>query len=1355
MFRVGFLLLLLYTMPLVGVGQRNERAPLKYKRDFLTKFEKLPSHNGLISNIVSAIFQDKFGYMWFATDNGLNRYDGIKIVTYKNIHTDTNSLSNNVVTCICEDRKGNLWIGTGNGLNYFDRKSERFSHPILGPVKKGRQASAQIRAVITDSEGGLWVETGAGILHHFLRESNIHEKIAHPKDYSTSGSHLLYQDKGGYIWFGGPSSGPFRYDPRTKNLARIKSSPLDPVGKKLEGVNAILEDTYGTLWLASYEGTHVFDPLEESFFKMFSTPTNSLVQDDAGMIWVGTFDKGIYKFDSKRGLFTNLNNDPNNSLSLADNHVNNIFVDRGGSIWVSTKEGISKYSPNRYKFEHYFHLPEVENSLSSNKTTAFTQDERGNIWIGTEWGLNAFDKENGVFTTYYSDKKSSIKLPSNAISVLFSDKQGSIWIGFSDVPLLAQIEIKTSTIKTFQPSNRSSKSITGIVSDRKGKLWISYLGGGGVEVFNPETSQFDRKDFNPFNQPLDRIITALAVDPRNQNIWIGTFASGIYLLNSVTNNFSLIFPPQNNRAASSSLDKTPAINSCIQLGNKVWFGTSRGLIWVDANTLQAKEIRVFRKQYPISISSIAEGVSQNQLLLGSDEGPYVLNINSEKAKPFLHIDQTINILMHRQSQVYFDNIDKLSYIAAENHLFIFKPGDNSTWKRISLNDNFRITKIVRVDQKTYVTTNLGLYSINKELLKLEPVLLKKNENFVNFDTPINDITINNSKKGFFISEDHIFTNYSNNPTALTSIEKNIKNMGGPNFLCAASVGSGLWVGTEKGLVKYSLNTGKILQFNAPDSSKLVGNNNTSICLVGDNVWVGDDNGYLNIINTKDCSIKHIRIEDGAIRDYGEKLTISQIYVDIRGRVWVVSNKLYCFDTKGKQLRFPFTKDLQNKKVRSVVEDYEGKLWISTDNGLYCINTDNGANFSYFETDGLQGNIFNNGSFRLLDGSIIVGGGNGFNIINPTNIPRNKKIPQVEISGIRAFNQLIGNDFTQTNTITLPYNKNYLTVEMTALDFSSPEKNRYSYKMEGLNSSWINNGNLSTVTFTNLAPGKYILHVKASNNDDLWNNTPKVITIIITPPIWRSWWVVTLLILALAAGVIYIFRMVKDQIKFREKSIELEQRLLLSQMNPHFIFNALTAIQSYIFRNDPKSAGKYLASFAKLVRLILENSRTKYTTIGKEVKTLEHYLELQSLRFDEKFDFKIEIDPDIERETMTIPPMLTQPFIENAIEHGIINVADKGTIVIRYLLLDELILIEVEDDGIGINRATELQKPGQKDHVSLATKISKERLENLNKLEKGKITMQIIDLSSIDHLLHGTKVTFKIPYKWVETSFKNS
>jgi sensor histidine kinase YesM len=216
---------------------------------------------------------------------------------------------------------------------------------------------------------------------------------------------------------------------------------------------------------------------------------------------------------------------------------------------------------------------------------------------------------------------------------------------------------------------------------------------------------------------------------------------------------------------------------------------------------------------------------------------------------------------------------------------------------------------------------------------------------------------------------------------------------------------------------------------------------------------------------------------------------------------------------------------------------------------------------------------------------------------------------------------------------------------------------------------------------------------------------------------------------------------KDKLKI----VELEQRLLLSQMNPHFVFNSLTAIQSYIFRNDPYQAGKYLASFSKLVRLILENSRVEQITIGKEKETIEHYLNLQLMRFDSKFDFAIDISPDIDLEHHLIPPMLAQPFIENAIEHGIIHLNTKGRIVIRFLVEGNVLKLEVEDNGVGLEKSSEPEHNNRKKHQSLATRITKERLRNLRKVYGKLVKMEMINLSSGSTTSsQGTLVRFYIP-----------
>ncbi|MDX9845712.1 MAG: histidine kinase [Tenuifilaceae bacterium] len=216
---------------------------------------------------------------------------------------------------------------------------------------------------------------------------------------------------------------------------------------------------------------------------------------------------------------------------------------------------------------------------------------------------------------------------------------------------------------------------------------------------------------------------------------------------------------------------------------------------------------------------------------------------------------------------------------------------------------------------------------------------------------------------------------------------------------------------------------------------------------------------------------------------------------------------------------------------------------------------------------------------------------------------------------------------------------------------------------------------------------------------------------------------------------------KDKLKI----IELEQRLLLSQMNPHFVFNSLTAIQSYIFRNDPYMAGKYLANFSKLVRLILENSRAEYITISKEKETVTNYLELQSLRFENKFDYEIKVSADIDLEHHLVPPMMAQPFIENAIEHGIIHLSNKGRITISYEISNESIILEVEDNGVGIEKSAEIGESKRTKHQSLATRITKERLRNLRKVHGKNIRMEIIDLASISNSTHtGTRIRFYIP-----------
>ncbi len=218
---------------------------------------------------------------------------------------------------------------------------------------------------------------------------------------------------------------------------------------------------------------------------------------------------------------------------------------------------------------------------------------------------------------------------------------------------------------------------------------------------------------------------------------------------------------------------------------------------------------------------------------------------------------------------------------------------------------------------------------------------------------------------------------------------------------------------------------------------------------------------------------------------------------------------------------------------------------------------------------------------------------------------------------------------------------------------------------------------------------------------------------------------------------------QNRLKVVQERTVFQQKLLRSQMNPHFIFNSLASIQNAIINEEPHKASKYLARFSKLVRNILDSSVAEFIPLEEEITTIENYLELQKIRFPEKFDYSIEVDEKLDIESIHVPPMLAQPFIENSIEHGIKHRESKGTIIVRFLTKESKIMIEVEDNGIGREKAQEKLIELNNNHKSMATVITQDRIRILNKNLKSKISMKILDLKNDLNEAIGTKVIFEI------------
>jgi tetratricopeptide (TPR) repeat protein len=227
-------------------------------------------------------------------------------------------------------------------------------------------------------------------------------------------------------------------------------------------------------------------------------------------------------------------------------------------------------------------------------------------------------------------------------------------------------------------------------------------------------------------------------------------------------------------------------------------------------------------------------------------------------------------------------------------------------------------------------------------------------------------------------------------------------------------------------------------------------------------------------------------------------------------------------------------------------------------------------------------------------------------------------------------------------------------------------------------------------------------------------------------------------------IISVLLMIQARLKARHKQMDIEQNLLRSQMNPHFIFNALIAIQSFIYKKDSSEAAHYLTNFARLIRLVLSNSQEEFVTLKREIDTLSNYLSLQKLRFEDKFNYSLVVDPNLNTELIKIPPMLAQPFVENAIEHGIFGMEVPGRITINFSFTENNVLIEVIDNGVGREKGKELRKVSDKSHESYGTRITEERIHSHNRKYASKLRLHITDLLDENNKPSGTKVCLTVP-----------
>ena len=452
-----------------------------------------------------------------------------------------------------------------------------------------------------------------------------------------------------------------------------------------------------------------------------------------------------------------------------------------------------------------------------------------------------------------------------------------------------------------------------------------------------------------------------------------------------------------------------------------------------------------------------------------------------------------------------------------------------------------------------------------------------------------------------------------------------------------------------------------------------------------------------------------------------------------------------------------------RSISSLSVSSEGHLWLGSSSGLHAFDPDTGGSWSYGIEEGLPALGFMLGSVSVAkDGAVLFGTSSGLCIVRSEEAllsrlpPARPAILDIRINqeaGVAhrySADSLLNPAFFRK--LRLPYSRNNLYFRLSAREYSAPAKCRFRYRLAGsTDERVVEMGANDELNFTNLSPGRYALQVWAANSDGVWSEKPAELDLEIRPPWYQTWPFYLSLTLALA-GVFYAMyryrvrevmqreRLQREAIELRRQAAETETAVLRLQMDPHFIFNSMNSIDAFILQGDRATAHDYLVRFADLMRAILNNSARAMTNLEGEIDLLEKYLRTEQMRIGARMQYTFEVAPEVDTYEEQIPTMILQPFVENAIWHGISPKAGAGKIVVSFRHEGGELVCEVSDDGVGRGHAPLVKKLG-----SRALSITERRLELLAaRYPERPPRFEIIDKQDENGGSAGTAVRFYFP-----------
>ena len=686
------------------------------------KFQHLSLEEGLSQSTVYTILQDSKGFMWFGTQDGLNKYDGYQFTIYRHDPQDANSLSHNEVFSLYEDRTGTLWIGTNNGLNQFDRQRDQFIHYFHDRQNPNSLSHNTVWSIYEDNAGMLWVGTNGGGLNQFDRQQNQFVSFQHDPKNPHSLSHNsvwpFYQDKKGILWIGTDGGGLNEFD-RLKNQFRHYLPNALDIDSLSNFITSIYEDGGGTLWIGTTNGLHQFDRQLRTFIHYFHDPKNpnslshrsvwAIFEDNLGHLWVATDGGGLNLFDRQTKTFVHYQHDPQNPNSLNGDAILSLYQDRAGTMWVGTGGGgVNYFNPQPEKFAHYFHDSHNADTLSNNYVLSIHEDRQGILWVGTQGsGLNRFDPKRQNVTHYQHDLQNPNSLTHNDVSSIYEDSFGALWIGTYGGGL-SKFNRTQNKFISFQhhadnPNSLNSNYVLSIFEDSTKTLWFGTR--EGLDQFNRQTNQFVHHIHDPNNpNSLSHNTVAFIYEDTKGVLWVGTYGGGLNQFDRQQNSF-VRYQHHKNDPTSLSHNEIAAI--CEDNTGTLWIGTlGGGLNKFDRVT---GRFHAYREKDGLANDMIYGILADNQgyLCLSSNKGISKFNPKTEQFRNYDVLDglqsNEFNAVAHKnqRGELFFGGI---------NGFNVFYPArvkDNPYIPPIVVTDFKIFTKSVRFGKNSPLQQHIG------------------------------------------------------------------------------------------------------------------------------------------------------------------------------------------------------------------------------------------------------------------------------------------------------------------------------------------------------------------------------------------------------------------------------------------------------------------------------------------------------------------------------------------------------------------------------------------------------------------------------------------------------------------------